>query len=181
MKVNKMLKFIYVKTVLQLNLYMYFLPLTHRICLLLSLRKHPFLLATYVCSQSSCCKVFGLLFNIQQNQGFWYLWWWKFSYLIANRMWSHTEFEFDLKSQVHVWFQTQIAQHEIQLPFYHSHFEIAEFSQYHYFIDQLAGLSKSGNKKAFTSHFVFETEMMRYGAKMIRCRTWLTRFGTDVI
>ena len=49
----------------------------------------------------------------------------------------------------------------------YSHFEIAEFSQYQYFIDQLAGLSKSGNKKAFTSHFVFETEMMRYGAKMI--------------
>ena len=59
----------------------------------------------------------------------------------------------------------------IQLPCYYNHFEIAEFNQYQYFIDQLAGLSKRGNKKAFTSHFVFETEMMRYGAKMIRCRT----------
>ena len=142
--------------------------------------------ATYVCSQSSCCKVFGLLFNIQQNQGLWYFWWWKFSYLILNRMWSHTEF--DLKSQVHVWFQTQLARHEIQLPFYRSNFEIAEFSQYQYFIDQLAGLSKSGNKKAFTSHFVFETEMMRFRAKMVRFKTkmtWfgirMTRFRTDMI
>ena len=33
-----------------------------------------------------------------------------------------------LKSQV--WFQTKIAQHEVQLPLYYIHFEIAEFSQY---------------------------------------------------
>ena len=143
--------------------------------------KPMFSQATYVWSQNSCCKEFGLLFNFQQNQSFWYLWWWKFSYLISNRMWSHTELEFDLKLQVHVWFQTQIARHEIQLPFYYSHFEIAEFSQYQYFIDQLAGLSKSGNKKAFTSHFVFETEMMRYGAKMTRCRTWLTQEPINAI
>ena len=83
--------------------------------------KRMFSQATYVCSQSSCCKEFGLLFNIQQNQGFWYLWWRKFSYLISNRMWSHTEFEFDLKSQVRVWFQTQIARHEIQFLFYYSY------------------------------------------------------------
>ena len=38
-----MLKFIYVKTVLLLNAYMYFLPLPHRSYLRLSLRKHPFL------------------------------------------------------------------------------------------------------------------------------------------
>ena len=57
-----------------------------------------------------------------------------------------------------------------------------------YFIDQEAGLLKSRNKKAFTSHFVFETEMMRYGTKMVRFktemmrfRTWLTRFGADAI
>ena len=36
--------------------------------------------------------------------------------------------EFDLKSQV--WFETKIARHEVQLPLYYSHFEIAEFSQY---------------------------------------------------
>ena len=79
---------------------------------------------------------------------------------------------FDLKSQV--WFQTKIARHEVQLPLYYFHFEIAEFSQYLYFIDQVAGLLKSRNKKAFTSHFVFQTEMMRF-------RTWMTRFGTDAI
>ena len=45
-------------------------------------------------------------------------------------------------------------------------------------------LLKSGNKRAFTSHFVFETEMMRYKA---RCdgvtwfRTLITRFRTDEI
>ena len=32
--------------------------------------------------------------------------------------------EFNLKSQV--WFQTKIAQHEVQLPFYYVHFEIAQ-------------------------------------------------------
>ena len=29
-----------------------------------------------------------------------------------------------------VWFQTKIARHEVQLPLYYSHFEIAEFSQW---------------------------------------------------
>ena len=41
---------------------------------------------------------------------------------------SYALFQFDLKSQV--WFQTKIAQHEVQLPLYYFHFEIAEFSQY---------------------------------------------------
>ena len=36
--------------------------------------------------------------------------------------------EFDLEPQV--WFQTKIARHEVQLPLYYFHFEIAEFSQY---------------------------------------------------
>ena len=35
------------------------------------------------------------------------------------------------------------------------------------YIDLVVGLLKSGNKKAFTSHFVFETAMMRNGAKMV--------------
>ena len=65
---------------------------------------------------------------------------------------------FYLKSQV--WFRTKIARHEVQFPLCYSHFEIAEFSQYQYFIDQVAGLLKSGHKKAVTSHFVFETEMI---------------------
>ena len=62
----------------------------------------------------------------------------------------------DLKSQV--LFQTKIARHEVQLPLYCSHFEIAEL------------------EKAFTSHFVFETEIMRYGKKMVRFKTEMIRF-----
>ena len=38
-------------------------------------------------------------------------------------------------------------------------------------IDQVAGLLKSQNKKAFTSHFAFETEVMRYRTKMVRFKT----------
>ena len=37
-----------------------------------------------------------------------------------------------------------------------SHFEIGEFSQYHYLFDQ--GLLNSGKKQGFTSHFVIETD-----------------------
>ena len=47
---------------------------------------------------------------------------------------------------------------EVQLPLYYSRCKIAEFCQYQYYNDQLAGLLKSGNKKAFKSYFVFETE-----------------------
>ena len=36
--------------------------------------------------------------------------------------------QFGLKS--YAWFQTKIAQHEVQLPLYYIHFEITEFSQY---------------------------------------------------
>ena len=67
-----------------------------------------------------------------------------------------------LESQV--WFQTKIAGNEVQLPLYYSRFEIVEFSQYQHFIDLVAGLLKSGDKKALTSHLVFETEIMRYRA-----------------
>ena len=42
--------------------------------------------------------------------------------------WTSAQREFDLKSQV--WFQTKIAGHEVQLPLYYIHFEIAKFSQY---------------------------------------------------
>ena len=38
--------------------------------------------------------------------------------------WTSAQREFDLKSQV--WFQTKIAQHEVQLPLYYIHFEIAQ-------------------------------------------------------
>ena len=84
--------------------------------------------------------------------------------------------EFHLESPV--WFQTKIARQEVQLPLYYRHFEIEEFSQDQYFIDQAAGLLKSENKKTFTSYFVFETEMMRCRAKMVRFKTEMMRFRT---
>ena len=91
---------------------------------------------------------------------------------------SDAERELDLKSQV--WFPTEISRHEFQLPLYYSHFELAESSQYQYFIDLVTSLSKNGNKKAFKSHFVFETEIMRYRAKMLRFKTEMTWFRTNV-
>ena len=51
-----------------------------------------------------------------------------------------------------------MARHEVQLPLYYNHFEIAEFRQYQYLFDVVAGLLKSGNKKACTSHFLHQTE-----------------------
>ena len=48
----------------------------------------------------------------------------------------------------------------------------------HSFIDRVAGLLKRRNKKAFTSHFAFETEMMQYGTKMVRFKTEMMRFRT---
>ena len=56
---------------------------------------------------------------------------------------------FDLKSQL--WFQTKIARHEVQLPLYYSHFEIAEFSQYQYLFDLVAGLLKAGREGFYIS------------------------------
>ena len=38
--------------------------------------------------------------------------------------WTSAQRKFDLKSQV--WFQTKIARHEVQLPLYYIHFEIAQ-------------------------------------------------------
>ena len=51
--------------------------------------------------------------------------------------------------------------------------DIAEFIQYQYLFDQVAGLQKSGNEKAFTSHFVTvsEKKMLLYRAKMVRFET----------
>ena len=91
---------------------------------------------------------------------------------IAILVWNHTD-DFkpqDLKSKI--LFQTGILRREVQL----------------HFIDQVAGLLKSGNEKAFTSHFVPETEIMEYRAKMARfktemtwVRTWImAQFRTDV-
>ena len=57
--------------------------------------------------------------------------------------------------------------------------------KYQYSIVVVAGLFKSN--EAFTSHFVFERETMRYSPKMVRYkiemswfRTWMKRFRTDM-
>ena len=55
---------------------------------------------------------------------------------------------------------------------------MAEYSQYQYLFDLVACLLKSGNKKAFTSLFVPETEMMQYRAKMVQFKTEMTQFRT---
>ena len=52
----------------------------------------------------------------------------------CNLGWNHVILK--LKSQV--WFQTKIAQHEVQLPLYYIHFEITQIlglGQFKYFID----------------------------------------------
>ena len=64
----------------------------------------------------------------------------------CNFVWNHT---YDMGPKLH---------DEVQLPLYYSRCKIAEFCQNQYYNDQLAGLLKSGNKKAFKSYFVFETE-----------------------
>ena len=64
----------------------------------------------------------------------------------CNFVWNHT---YDMGPKLH---------DEVQLPLYYSRCKIAEFCQYQYYNDQLAGLLKSGNKKAFKSYFGFETE-----------------------
>ena len=87
--------------------------------------------------------------------------------------------KFDLKLQVR--FQTKIARHEVQLPLYYSHFEITEFSQYQYLFDLIAVLLKSGNKKAFASHFLHETKMMQYRAKMVRFKFEMTTPFREIV
>ena len=88
------------------------------------------------------------------NHGNWTEWSAIWSEIMRVIIKSHA---FDLKSQV--WFQTKIAQYKVQLPFYYSHFEIPEFSQYQYLLfDQVASLSKRGNKKAFTLYISFCTQ-----------------------
>ena len=53
--------------------------------------------------------------------------------------------------------QTKIVWHEVQLPVYYNHFKVAELGRYQYSFHLVAGLLKSGTKKAFTSHFEPET------------------------
>ena len=86
----------------------------------------------------------------------------------------------NLKSQV--WFQTKIAWHKVQLFWNHGIQSVSI-----YFIDRVAGLSKSGNKKAFTSNFVLK-KVVQYRAKvvgfkteMMPIRTWMRQFRADLI
>ena len=48
---------------------------------------------------------------------------------------------------------TKIAQHKVQLPLHYGHFEIAEFSQYQYFINQVDGLLEKRKQKGFYISF----------------------------
>ena len=67
-----------------------------------------------------------------------------------NLVWNHTS-DFKIgrarsaKSQA--WFRNRIARHEVQLPLYYCHFEIAEFSQYQYFIDRVLSSSRFVEKR----------------------------------
>ena len=100
--------------------------------------------------------------------------WSEIMLVISNRTRAARSFDFEITRMI----LDQIALHSVQSPLYYSHSEITEFKQYQYFIDQVAGLLKSGNRKAFTSPFVFETEMMRYRTKVVRFKTEMMRFRT---
>ena len=85
-------------------------------------------------------------------------------------------FRFEIRSTI----QTRIARHEVQLSLYYIHFEMAEFIEHQYYIDQVVGLLKCGTtKKPLTMYFVFKTEMMRFGAKMVRFITKMVRFSIN--
>ena len=118
---------------------------------------------------NTCCPEFMTTLHLVINNGNWTNWsamWYEIIWLISKSV------QVGLKSQV--WFQTKIAWHEVQLPLYYSHFEITEFIQYQYLFDLIAVLLKSGNKKAFASHFLHETKMMQYRAKMVRLKFEMT-------
>ena len=80
------------------------------------------------------------------NNGNWTEWsaiWSEIIRVILN--WTGAQREFHLRPQI--WIQTKIARHEVQLPHYYGHFEIAESCQYQYLFDLVAGLSKSRSKR----------------------------------
>ena len=90
----------------------------------------------------------------------------------CNLIWNHTrdlKIERSRNAASSIWnHKSTIARHEVQLPLYYSHFEIAEFtefSQYNYNIDLVADLVEKGKQNGFTSHFFYETEMMRCESK----------------
>lgn len=69
--------------------------------------------------------------------------------------------EFDYKSQISNDFRPKLLTTRSSIATYYSYFEIAELSQYRYFIDLEADQLKRGNEKAFTFHFVVEKEIKR--------------------
>ena len=86
----------------------------------------------------------------------------------CNLVWNHTrDFKFcRARSASLIWydFRPKIALLSFQL-LYYSHFEIAKFGQYLYFIGPVAGLLKSGIENASTSYFVYEIGMLWFRAK----------------
>ena len=75
-----------------------------------------------------------------------------------NLVWNHwRDFKIgQARSASFIWnhkydFQPKIALLSFQLPLYYSHYEIAKFSKYLYFIAPVAGLLKSGIGNGFTS------------------------------
>lgn len=103
-------------------------------------------------------------------------------------VWNHTrDFKFcRARGASLIWnhkydFRPKIALLSFQLPLYYSHYEIAKFIEYLYFIGPVAGLLKSGIANAFTSYFVYEIEMLGFRAKMVWFGTEMMQFRTDVI
>ena len=97
---------------------------------------------------------------------------------LSGAIWS--EIVRDLRTQV--LFQTKIAPLKFN---YHLITAILKKGRIHSVLifGLVAGLLKSASKKAFTYHFVTETEIMQYPdrAKWRGLRKWMTRFRTDVI
>ena len=53
-----------------------------------------------------------------------------------------------------------MARHEVQLPLYYNHFEIAEFRQYQYLFGLVAGLLMSRNKKRLLHLILYTKQKM---------------------
>ena len=72
----------------------------------------------------------------------------------CNLVWNHTRGQ--ARSTSSIWnhkYDFRPKLHDMKFNLYYSHFEIAEFRQYQYFIDLVAGLLKTGNKKVFYISF----------------------------
>ena len=111
----------------------------------------------------------------------------------CNLIWNHTralKIGRGRSAAISIWnHKSTTAHHEVQLPLYYSHFEIAEFtefSQYNYFIDRVGGLLKRGNRMASHLTLYMRQKWSDVRAKMVQLkqmffRTWMRPFRTDVI